>query len=178
MPQIHPGFRPDYYYGGASDIDAITTLKVTANRIMFTLFYVPVLTIFNRIGIEITNTHNSNARLGIYENDNAEAVPSSLVLDAGLVNCNTTGIKELNINQSLIPGWYWLAALFQNTPTVRAVTNGEYDDYLMGLPSPTAGGYYLYYNYNYTNNNLPITIPSVLVHSAAIPYIHLRKATQ
>jgi hypothetical protein len=176
MPQIHPGFRPDFYYGGVSDIDAITTLKVTANRIIFTLFYVPVPTTFNRIGIDVTATHNSNARLGIYENNGFEAVPGNLVLDAGLVNCNTIGIKEITINQMIMPGWYWLAALFQNQPTVRAISNGEYDDYIMGLASSTSGGYYLYYNYTY--NVLPQSIPSTLVHAAAIPYIHLRKATQ
>lgn len=177
MPQIHPGFRPDYFYGGSPDLDSVSTTRVVSDRICFTLLFCPIVTVFNRIGIEITSSNNSECRLGIYSNNDDEAVPNKLILDAGVVSCQSNGIKEIEINIELIPGWYWLAALWENTPTVRAIVNGEFDDFMMGSPSVSVNGYYLYYDYSFSNGDLPLTIPEVSNHNARIPFIHLRRAT-
>lgn len=177
MPQIHPGFRTDYFYGCTSEVDGQLTNMVIANRIYLTLLFCPITTTFNRIGLEILKRHNSFARMGIYTNNDNEAVPEKLLLDAGVVSCNNTGIKELSINVSLIPGWYWIVALFSGTPTIRVINNGEFDDFIMGSPTTSSNGYYLYYPYAYSNENLPETIPSVSYHTSRIPFLHLRKVT-
>jgi hypothetical protein len=53
-------------------------------------------------------------RLGIYNNSNKK--PSTVVLDAGTVAFSaTTTVYAITINQTLTPGWYWLAAVMQSS---------------------------------------------------------------
>lgn len=77
---------------------------------------------FDRIAIEVTTgVATALTRLGIYKDD-GESAPGSLVLDAGTVDCSTTGLKEITISQVLESGRYWLASVAQTAAaTLRAV---------------------------------------------------------
>jgi hypothetical protein len=79
------------------------------NSTYFGHFYVGATTSFDRIGCTAgTLTSSGNARLGIYTDSGGK--PGTLVLDAGTVAYSTTNTAYLiTINQSLTPGWYWLA---------------------------------------------------------------------
>jgi len=50
-------------------------------------------------------------RLGIYADDNLDGYPDRLVLDAGVVDLDTTGVKTIAIDQHLPAGLYFLALL-------------------------------------------------------------------
>jgi hypothetical protein len=81
-----------------------------ANFIRAIPFYVPVATTFDRIACNVTTqgTAAAEVRLGIY--NVANGVPTTLVLDAGSVGANTTGVKEITISVTLPRGWYALSA--------------------------------------------------------------------
>jgi hypothetical protein len=77
------------------------------------------------IGIEVTTLQSGGlGRLGIYATSLTTGLPSTLILDAGTVDCSSTGFKEITISQALNPGRYWLAYVSQSSgtaPTVRVM---------------------------------------------------------
>jgi len=79
---------------------------------------------FDRIGINVTTAGAAGAlaRLGIYKVDQSTYYPSSLVLDAGAVDCTGTGVKFITINQILEIGWS-LLALVVNDATIAMSYN-------------------------------------------------------
>lgn len=62
------------------------------------------------------------ARLGIYK-DNGKSYPSKLMLDAGEVDTDTTGIKSLIIDLTLKPNLYFLSVLLKLGQQFRAFSN-------------------------------------------------------
>jgi hypothetical protein len=84
-------------------------------------FLVPETATYTSITIEVTTLKaGSSLRLGIYRD--SSGAPGALVLDAGVVSGATTGAKTIVISQQLTAGWYWLACLANDTPTIRALT--------------------------------------------------------
>ena len=73
-------------------------------------FMVPRLTTWDRIAIRVYTAGAAGAkcRLGIYR-DSGACYPGELVLDAGEVDCETTGTKAVTFSQQLTKGLYWLA---------------------------------------------------------------------
>ena len=123
MPTSNAPFIPysaGKYYS-SPNINALTTLALSANTLYGIPFLVPALVTATSINIEVTTqSAGNNLRMGIY-NDSSGA-PGSLVLDAGTVSLTGTGGKAITISQSLSPGWYWLACVTNGTPTVRALS--------------------------------------------------------
>lgn len=64
---------------------------------------------FDRIGIYVSTAGGAGAeaRLGIY-NVGLDYYPTTLILDAGTVDCTSTGSKEISIDLTLNRGWYAL----------------------------------------------------------------------
>lgn len=59
-----------------------------------------------------TATVGGVARLGIYSSSATEDYPGALLLDAGTISTNATGLQTITISQSLTGGvLYWLAVL-------------------------------------------------------------------
>ena len=89
-----------------------TQISAPQNLQSFNLYFVPIFvgvsTNYDRIFINVTSgAGGKSARLGVYEWANGE--PTDLVLDAGTVNLNPTGVKEITINLTLARGYYALA---------------------------------------------------------------------
>lgn len=113
-----------------------TTLTMFTGRI----YYLPMILLrpqaVDRIGIVVTSAAGGESviRLGIYREGNrvigssSDAPPMTLLVDAGLVDATTTGIKEILFEEpiELNAGVYWLAAVSQEVtepaPQVRGVT--------------------------------------------------------
>lgn len=67
---------------------------------------------FDRIGVAVqTADEEGSMRLGVYADDDRDGYPDRLVLDAGVVGLDTTGVVELEIDQHLPAGLYFLAML-------------------------------------------------------------------
>jgi hypothetical protein len=81
----------------------------------------------DRIGFEVTGAGTAStslARLGIWSN--TDGAPGTLLLDAGTVLTDSTGVKEITISQALVANTvYWLGVAQQGAPatvaTIRCV---------------------------------------------------------
>lgn len=157
------GYASNRYYGGSFDnITNANTLVVTANRLYCRMFLCLEETTFTRIGIEVTSGAGTNGRLGIFQFDGSSPGSSARVVDAGTITTSTTGEKEATISQTLTPGMYFLAAVFDNTPTVRACVNNNASNWgqaflgnaAQGTATDDAGGVYA----THTFGALPATV--------------------
>ncbi len=92
---------------------------IGAGRMMFVPWWTPRRIRLDRIGVRVQTaaTAGSLARLGIYNAADTTLLPSSLVLDAGTVAIDSTGTKEITIDQYLDPGYYWATVVPNATVT-------------------------------------------------------------
>lgn len=79
----------------------VITRKSTIDRIAF------------HVNIEVAGSH---CRLGLYDSDNVH--PRNLLLDAGVVDTDTTGFKAVVIDRQLNPGLYWFVVVSDDTPNL------------------------------------------------------------
>lgn len=112
---------PGAYYGPGSGVTS--TAATVANRLSAMPLWVPEA--FTAVSIECEVTAlaaGGTIRLGIYAAAPTTDKPGALVLDAGTVTTDASGVKALTISQALEPGLYWLTAVPQGgAPTVRTV---------------------------------------------------------
>jgi hypothetical protein len=157
-----------------------TSGGILANGTLYsTPFIAGKSTGFDRIAIYSNGVASSSIRLGIYEDNNGK--PGNLILDAGLVDCSTTGEKLITINQTL-SGLAWLCAVTNNAASIRGISNATtaYFSPIIGdsdLGITTRGGV------GYSQSSITGTLPStwgstytVIKGNIACPFIFLRKA--
>lgn len=95
-----------------------TTGTVTANR----LYRVPVLNpyrnTFTKIQIQVqTLAAGSHVRVGIYK-CGAAGETTTLVVDGGVLDTSTTGVKTATISSVLEAGWHYLAMVSDGAPVL------------------------------------------------------------
>ena len=124
------------YYDGTNERQ-YTTKTLASDTLYFSPIYIPTAATFDRIGINVTTLGSgASGRLGIYEAD-ADGLPGDLLLDAGTVDCSSTGGKEITISQALSADTvYWLALAASAVFSVTAP--GTIPGPVYGLPSLTA----------------------------------------
>lgn len=117
--------KADSYYGspitgtGINNALGNGTLRVTP-------LWVPRLVTVDRIRAEVTTIGDvgSLVRLGVYRDDGT-GYPGDLLLDAGTIAGDSTGTKEITVNQAVTPGLWWLGSCIQASvtlqPTMRAI---------------------------------------------------------
>lgn len=103
------------------DYGALTNLSLAADQLEAVPFIVSRDMTVDRIAIIIqaSGAGGTKVRLGIYEGG-TNLYPGALLLPAGLVDADSTGIKAITINQALTKGLYWLAYLTDGAPALRA----------------------------------------------------------
>jgi len=105
-------FATGLYYGPDSN-GGNSTKVPTLNELDLFPFIVGERQAFDQIACACTILQATSVyRLGIYNSDSG-GKPSTLLVDAGTVDCSTTGSKTLPITQTLNPGLYWLAGCAQ-----------------------------------------------------------------
>jgi hypothetical protein len=112
-----------YYSGSPLDPRSTSTLAVSANTLYATLINTPEKKTWNRISLEVTAGVAGQVRLGMYSA--SQGLPASLLLDAGVLDTSTGGIKEAAIALTLDPGWYFAVAVFSAAPTIRAAAYSQ-----------------------------------------------------
>ena len=112
--------RTGNYYGPVGMVGGAATLAITANNLYAVPFLVQRTTTWDRIALQVTTggIATTTARLGIY-NDGTNLYPGTLVVDAGTVAVDSTGVKAATISQQLQPGLYWLAFVSDGAPVIR-----------------------------------------------------------
>jgi hypothetical protein len=83
------------YYGNPIETGTTTT-GLSANNLYGIPFYAPGTAGYTSIGLEITTGAAHSGRLGIYA-DNGAGLPGALVLDAGTIDCSSTGYKSVGL---------------------------------------------------------------------------------
>jgi hypothetical protein len=112
-------------------IATVANYPAAANRLYGIPVYISEACTVTKIGLETTAGNAGNARLGIYNMD-SDALPSTLVLDAGTVTTTSTGEKEISISQALAAGWYFLGVVFDaggavsETRGIGTASNGSF----------------------------------------------------
>ncbi|MEE8194445.1 MAG: hypothetical protein V3T73_02960 [Dehalococcoidales bacterium] len=99
-------------------------LAITADQLYARPLIVARDITIDRIAIEVTGAGagGTKARLGIY-NLGDDLYPGTLLLDAGEVAVDSTGIKAVTVSQALTKGIYFMAMVADGTPTVYADNN-------------------------------------------------------
>jgi hypothetical protein len=145
------------YYGPGPHTTG--TLVTTAGNMTAIPMWLP--TSMTAVSIECqvstAGAAGSLVRLGIYSPGTGDN-PATLVLDAGTVAADTTGVKAITISQPLSGGLCWLAAVAQGgTPTMISVGSGSMPPV---VPASFGGGTNCYYVSGATGA-LPSTFGSV-----------------
>lgn len=104
---------------------ALTTRALSANTMYLMPLIIGTEGTALRIGIEVVAGAAGAARLGIYNNHETLAKPSTLRIDAGTVNTGSAAFVEIIISHLLPAGLYWLALVTNAAPTIRALTSAN-----------------------------------------------------
>lgn len=110
-----------YYTGPLLTAPGANT--ATNNTCYYSPFYVSATTVFETMFFTTSTSFSGTAtvRLGIYNFNTTTAQPSTVLLDAGTISATTVGTAyQITINQSLSPGWYWLAFVTQGAATTNS----------------------------------------------------------
>ncbi len=113
-----------YQVAGMANATALSTLTVLNNFLYALPFVAPAYGgTIDQLALNVTTSSAGNVRLGIYDNTSPlNLCPLSLVVDGGAVSTSSTGVKTFTVDVDLSPGrLYWLACVFDATPTVRAL---------------------------------------------------------
>ena len=105
---------PGFIYGSTS------TTNLNNNSMRYEPVIVDTPITLDQLAIEVTTLAASGlARLGIFNSD-LDWQPTTLVVDAGTVDCSTTGVKTASISTTLAAGNYLFAVIANATIGVRA----------------------------------------------------------
>jgi len=113
------GAKSGAYYGPATA--SLSTVVPTLNLLQAKLLVVAKTVSIVQLLAEVTAAGSAGAvgRLGLWA-DGADGYPAALIVDAGTIDCTTTGVKTVTVAQTLTPGRYWLSYTAQvATATVR-----------------------------------------------------------
>ncbi len=143
VPLLHRGAT---YRANNATAGALVDVILAANTIEALPFPVPYPTAYDRIAVYVTtpSAAGAKARLGIYR-DTGTIYPGPLVLDAGEVTTDATGVREIVMDLPLSRGLYWLVRTQNGTPTIKgvpaqcAISLGLYTDWTGGFAVSRSG---------------------------------------
>jgi hypothetical protein len=123
-------YRSTYWYEAKVGATINTSIYTQNRAYYWSLFLSEAITI-DRLGVEVTGANASTTwRIGIYNSD-SNGLPSTVLLDAGTVDCSTTGLKTITVSQTIQAGFYFIAGCWQggsSSPFLRSLlqTGGIY----------------------------------------------------
>jgi hypothetical protein len=114
--------RAGVYIGPEVVQKTINTTMAQGNALVCPVV-IPKRTAIDRIGIVLATAGDASSllRFGIYHAD-ADGYPGELMLDAGTVAANATGLREVTVSAVLQPGVYWFCAVSQNVTSAPVAT--------------------------------------------------------
>jgi hypothetical protein len=104
----------------------VGTAVISAGVVRYAPILVETAITIDQLAIEVTaaGAANTTARLGIYR-AGLDWQPTDLVVDAGTVAVDSTGVKTAAVDTTLLPGRYLLAVNSDGTPTLRTARGGS-----------------------------------------------------
>ncbi len=106
-------------------VASTTTVVPTASELRLLPLYVPVPRSIDRVGCNVSTAGTAGhvARLGVYNADPTSGLPTTVLVDAGTVAVDTTGMKEVVVSATL-HGLHWLCLTAQSG-TFTALANAS-----------------------------------------------------
>lgn len=122
------------WYSNAITNNGTGTVSLALNVIRYLPIVLSNQMTIDRFSMEVTTagTASAVARLGIYASSNN--LPTDLILDAGEIAVDSTGVKTINVNQLLAPGLYFMAFNHNSAASVSFRSN-------TGTAAPPVWGY-------------------------------------
>lgn len=149
---------PVFY--SALAIRAASNISTSADTLRAVPFIVPRKITLDRIGLNVTGYGGgAYARLGIY-NDLGTA-PDTLLLDAGAVSIDSTGLKTIVIDRTLNPGIYWLTFVTSSGLVTLAGSASGNVLPVLGFGATDLSQTYNGYTAPFTYAALPATFPAM-----------------
>lgn len=180
---------PGWWYS----VSANGSFSTLADRLVFCLIQVHKRMTFDRIAIRLTGNAGASEklRMGIYAADDNDdgLTPGALILDAGnvAIDAGATSTKEKTIDQTLAPGYYFLAYVHDATAGSAAgvLSTSAFWGPVSGqdtIPGSNHTGPLLITDADagadWPNNGLPDPAPAVTGHTTIIFMIqHLRDSS-
>lgn len=154
-----------------------STKTLVADHLYATPYLAARTLTVDRIATEIkVAAAGKSARLGIYRNG-TNMYPGALVLDCGTIDCGTTGVKEIVIDQQLSQGLYWLAVVSDGAPQIeQALVISK----LLGVLANNYSSYYVGWDVAQAYGALPdplTTGGSLVLQTQRVPFIALRPSS-
>jgi hypothetical protein len=145
------------------------------------------LTLHRRYGVSgigvrlITAQPDAEVRLGIYRTNPADQAAVTLAYDAGpIALASGSGNKTIAVDWDLVPGNYWLAAVFKASaalPTVQRVSAATFGVVTRPSADNVAESSIRYRSAGHAYGPLPATpVTSPVAGGGDQPVIHLRRA--
>ncbi len=161
------------YYGAIPFGTTVAASGMAANRLYAMPLYVPDTVTLDRIGVDIsTAAAGKLIRLGLYQT-NAAGWPGTLLLDAGTVDASTAAGVEIIINQQVEgPRTYWLVALSDGTPQLRAFPAAAHTGWTSVTDNATMFGFHAAQTYG----PLPATCPALVLNNDRTGMVKVRVA--
>ena len=149
---------------------------ITANTLLTLPFFIPRPMTADRIAIfvQTAGAAGTKARLGIY-NNGTNLYPGTLLLDAGEIVVDSTGLKAIIISQALSKGLYWLAFVSDGTPSLPNSTH--WDTHILGWRADDITYPNFPWQKAFTYAALPNPFPSDATYGTCYWHITLRIAS-
>jgi hypothetical protein len=114
-----------YYAVPGATFSSVGTRNMTNGRIYYSPWTVDRVITIDQLAIEVsTNVASSECRIGVYNAD-TDWQPTSLIVDSGIIDCSTTGVKTVSVSITLQPGRYLAAVIANSTQTLRQFRGGN-----------------------------------------------------
>ena len=153
---------------------ANATAAVATDTAHFSPVYFPVATQVDEITISIFAAGSAGAvvRLGIYT-QGTDGLPDALILDAGTVAADSTGVKAIVVNET-VTGLVWCVAVPQVAgSTIRSAT-GVNQLYATGTPTIIQA--HGFSQSGFASGALPTTVTGALTDQSNTASVYLRVA--
>jgi hypothetical protein len=176
--QIVPKAIVGSYYGGRIYSTAMSSHGMGQGNIRNINMPLPDCAI-DRVGIAVSGAVAGGVfRLGVYST-NAEFYPTSLIADFGTVATDTTGYKELTVNQSFAAGVYAFALLTDTAataPSYFGVPAGAFVPFIKIPTNTLLDGGDAYLSSGNASGSLPASFPTGANLGTGAPYFAVRFA--
>jgi hypothetical protein len=166
-----PGIVEGNFYGPSTDAALINDVVPADHLNAIPVNYMNET--FNRIGICVTTAvANTFVRLGVYGNNNG--APGELLLDAGVVPCDTAGNKEIVIDFTTPNDWIFVSTHTSGDVECKSVTGvvsvfGNIEGDIENVVR------HLHTDLTYDGSGLPEEFPAYTVSSNYPPFVWFRK---
>lgn len=172
------GYKSGRFYTNGST--STTSFTVAANTLYAAPFFALTRVTFTKLSLYVTSGVAGNARIGLYTNAPTSVAPGSLVAgtDSGSFSTAAAGLQEVTgLSFTLVPGFYWMAAMFSGAPSVMGVNGASIlIPYLYGASTLNASQLDYGYVASQTFGAMPASFPAGALTTAtnALPIVGAR----